>query len=90
MPDHDADARPDRTAVELPPRVKAYLGLSAPRSWIICDEYNEFAWPGVYLEATPAGGASFGFVPDALLERVRIEFRAARARGALKGVPRTE
>ena len=80
----------DRAAVEMPPRVKTHLGLGAPRSWIICDEYNEFDWPGVDLDLTPAGDASFGFVPNALVEQVRTELRAARARGALKVVPRTE
>lgn len=80
----------DRAAIEVPPRVKVHLGLDAPRSWIICDEYNEFDWPGVDLDLTPTGNPSFGFVPQALVEQVRTELRAARARGALKVVPRTE
>lgn len=84
--------RPDRTrsAIALPPRVKAHLGLGAARSWVICDEYNEFDWPGVDLGATPAGAPAFGHVPGALVERVRAEMLAARARGALKGIPRSE
>ena len=80
----------DRAALEVPSRVKTHLGLDAAQSWIICDEYNEFDWPGVDLEKTPAGAASFGHVPDALVERVRMQMRAARARGDLKRVPRTE
>ena len=60
------------------------------QAWVICDEYNEFDWPGVDLVTTPSGGRTFGFVPGALVERVRAELRAARARGALKPVPRTE
>ena len=79
-----------RAAIEIPPRVKAHLGLDAPRSWVICDEYNEFDWPGVDLDITPAGSSSYGFAPDALVERVRAAMRAARARGALKPVRRTE
>jgi len=81
---------PTRAAIELPPRVKTHLGLDAPRSWVICDEYNEFEWPGVDLDTTPSGDASYGFAPDALVERVRAEMRVARARGALKRVSRTE
>ena len=79
-----------RSAIELPQRVKAHLGLDAARSWVICDEYNEFDWPGVDLDTTPTGTSSYGFAPDALVERVRAEMRDARGRGSLKRVPRTE
>jgi hypothetical protein len=74
----------------VPPRVRAHLGLDAAKSWIICDEYNEFDWPGVDLGQTPNRADHFGYVPDALINRVREEVLAARARGALKTVPRTE
>lgn len=79
-----------RSAIEVPARVKTHLDLDAGRSWVICDEYNEFDWPGVDLDTTPTGAAAFGFVPDPLVERVRAEMRAALARGALKRIPRTE
>lgn len=79
-----------RSAVELPRRVKAHLGLNAPRSWVICDEYNEFDWPGVDLGVTPDGKVAYGYAPDTLVEQVRAEMRAARTRGALKAVPRSE
>jgi hypothetical protein len=57
---------------------------------VICDEYSEFDWPGVDLGATPHGDFTFGCLPDAFVERVRAEMRAARARGALTSVPRSE
>ena len=79
-----------RAAIEVPPRVITHLRLTARRSWVICDEYNEFDWPGVDLERTPSGDMFYGFVPDAFIERVRGGLRAARGRGALKSVPRTE
>ena len=79
-----------RSAIAIPPRVRTHLGLDAAASWIICDEYNDFDWPGVDLGTTPKGDSAFGHVPDALLEQVRAEMRAARKRGALKSVPRTE
>ena len=78
-----------RSAVELPKRIKAHLRLTAPRSWIICDEYNEFDWPGVDLETTPSGSPTYGFVPDALVEQVRSEMLNARRRGVLKAVQRS-
>ena len=78
-----------RSAVEMPRRVKTHLGFDAARSWIVCDEYNEFDWPGVDLDRTSTGAAAFGHVPDALVDRVRAEMLAARARGALKRVSRT-
>ena len=81
---------PSRSAVELPQRVKAHLRLSAPRSWVICDEYNEFDWPGVDLETTLWGEPTYGFVPDGLVGQVRAELLAARRRGVLKTVPRSE
>lgn len=79
-----------RSAVEIPRRVLTHLGLPAQRSWVICDEYNAFDWPGPDLSVTAAGKASYGYVPDALIERIRAEMRAARDRGALKRVARIE
>jgi hypothetical protein len=77
-----------RAAVEIPPRVKRHLGLDAVRSWVICDEHNEFDWPGLDGAVTPSGKAAYGYIPDALVDRVRAEVRAALRRGGLKGVPR--
>lgn len=80
---------PTRTAVEIPGRVLAHLGLPASRSWVICDEYNAFEWPGADLAKTASGQGHFGFLPDQLIERIRREMSAARDRGALKRVPRS-
>jgi hypothetical protein len=80
----------DRAAVEMPAKVKAHLGLDGSRSWIICDEYNEFDWPGVDLGRTATGDHQYGLVPDALVERVRMRFLAARAQGRLNRVACTE
>lgn len=79
-----------RSSVELPRRIICHLGLDAARSWVICDEYNEFEWPGVDLAIAPRAGVVFKYVPDALLKRVRSEVLDARKRGALKAVSRTE
>ena len=40
-------------AMEIPPRIKAQLGLDGERSWIILDEVNDFLWPGHDLRGVP-------------------------------------
>lgn len=65
------------TAIELPAKVKAHLGLDAERSWIIADELNRLSWddPGV----TPAVAGvrwAYGFLPRALVIRLRQTIRA--------------
>ena len=50
------------------------LGLDSERSWIICDELNEFIWPGYDLYPVPAGRPGqfdYGFLPPALYDKVR-------------------
>lgn len=79
-----------RRAVEIPRRVLTHLGLPARRSWVICDEFNAFDWPGPDVHVTPEGKPSFGHVPGAFIERIRAEMRTARDHGALKSVPRSE
>ncbi len=83
---------PDATrhAQEIPRRVLVHLGLPAHRSWVICDEFNAFDWLGPDVGVTPEGKLGFGYVPDALIERIRAEMRSARDHGALKSVPRSE
>lgn len=88
LPVTHARPEPTRSAVELPAKAKTQLGLSAARSWIICDEFNEFTWPGFDAGKTPAGKPSFGFLPRGVIAAVRAEASAARARGAFKSVPR--
>lgn len=77
-----------RAAIEVPAQVKAYLGLDERRSWIICDEFNEFDWPGMDLGKAPNGTFSFGLLPRGLLSAIRDEMLAARARGKLHGAAR--
>jgi hypothetical protein len=57
-------------AVELPTAVKANLALDALRSWVCCDELNEFDWPGYDL-AKLAGRLLLGRLPYPLFARVR-------------------
>lgn len=78
----------ERAAVEMPRRIKDYLGLDQHRSWVICDEQNEFHWPGFDLGKTPTGQSAFGAVPDFFLQQLRERHREVRMRGALKSARR--
>ncbi len=42
-------------AVEIPPTIKAHLGLDAMPSWIVISEVNDFIWPGPDLRHVPGG-----------------------------------
>lgn len=70
-------------ALEIPPKVKQHLGLDSERSWIVLDEFNEFAWPGFDLRPVPRkpGRYEYGFLPPALylkiVERI-LELRRER------------
>ena len=70
-------------AMEIPPKVKQHLGLDSERSWIVLDEFNEFAWPGFDLRPVPGkpGRYEYGFLPPALyrniVERI-LELRRER------------
>ncbi len=65
--------RKDQVAIEVPQAVRAQLGLSAERSWVIVDEENRFAWPG--YDIRPIKGKepsiSYGFVPSGLFRQIR-------------------
>jgi PemK-like, MazF-like toxin of type II toxin-antitoxin system len=61
-------------AIEVPPKVKQHLGLDSKRSWIICNELNEFVWPGFDLYPIPKGRPGqfdYGFIPPVLYEQIR-------------------
>lgn len=84
---------PPEAGVELPPLVKARLGLDAERSWIMLDEGNEFAWPGPDLRPLAGQGpesVAYGVLPPRLFQVVRQRF-LLRVRAKQAGlVRRTE
>lgn len=90
---HSEPRPPGEEGVELPPQVKALLGLDEARSWVVVSEANDFAWPGPDLRPAPGGGpgsAAYGVMPPGLFRVVRDRFLArARARRAAL-VARTE
>jgi hypothetical protein len=68
------EPREGSNAIEVPAKVKEHLGLDSKRSWIICDELNEFVWPGVDLYPIPRGRPGqfdYGIIPPALYEKIR-------------------
>lgn len=68
---HTEPLNPDM-ALEIPPKVKAHLGLDTNRSWIILDDFNEFIWPGYDLRALAGkpGSYDYGFLPPLFLKQI--------------------
>jgi mRNA-degrading endonuclease toxin of MazEF toxin-antitoxin module len=61
------------SGIEIPPKVKAHLGLDTERSWIVLSELNQFVWPGVDLYPVPGGRPGqydYGFLPPRLFKQV--------------------
>lgn len=80
-------------AVEIPPVVKARLGLDTARSWIVVDEANRFVWPGPDLRRAHGGDAAtvaYGVLPPRLFEAVKARFLAATRLRRARVVTRTE
>jgi len=59
-------------AIEIPLAVKAHLGLDSERSWIILDDFNEFAWPGYDLRTISGkpGSYEYGFLPPVFFKQI--------------------
>lgn len=75
-------------AVEIPQAVKRSLGMDSLRSWVICNEVNEFKWPSCDYCRTPDKGGSFGFMPPGLFTVVKTKYNAALDGNDLKVVKR--
>jgi hypothetical protein len=79
-----------RMAVEIPQRVKHYLGLDEDRSWIVISEGNEFTWPGYDLRKLPRSQRyDFGFLPPRLFDQVLRAFVAFHRAGTARATRRT-
>lgn len=68
---HTQPVNPD-AAIEIPAKVKNYLGLDSERSWIILDDFNEFIWPGYDLRpiSTKENNIDYGFLPPMLYQQI--------------------
>jgi uncharacterized protein YifN (PemK superfamily) len=74
-----SQAPTDDGAVQMPRAVKTALNLDASPSWVICNEVNQFVWPGFDLGQTPNGARSYGRIPGSLLQKIRAEIVTMRA-----------
>jgi hypothetical protein len=71
-PNHPADA------VEMPPAIKAHLGLDDQPSWIMVTETNDFLWPGPDL------------LPPRFFAHLRDKILQAHLQRKLARVPRSD
>ena len=89
---HTAPADPG-DAIEIPPPLKAQLGLDAQRSWIVVTETNDFLWPGPDLWPRPGTKPSrfdYGMLPPRFFAHLRDRILQAHLHRKLNRVPRTE
>jgi hypothetical protein len=77
----------DVVAVELPPKVRAALGLDKEPCWVIVSEYNVDEWPPAGMNRAGQGFA-YGFLPDALFGVIKKRFADTVRRGRARGVQR--
>jgi hypothetical protein len=65
--------RRDQVAIDVPSAVRAHLGLTAERSWVVVSEWNRFNWPGYDIRPVRKGepSVSYGFLPSGLFRKIR-------------------
>lgn len=79
------------SAIELPPALKAHLGLDEERSWVVITETNDFVWPGFDLRPLPGSGPrrfDHGFLPPRFFAHLRDEILRTHRERRLRRVPR--
>jgi hypothetical protein len=80
-------------AVEIPPGLKAHLGLDQHPSWIVVTEMNDFLWPGPDLR--PRHGVTlnrfdYGMLPPRFFAHIRDRILQAHLHRRLNRVSRSE
>lgn len=88
---HSAPTDPG-DAIEIPPLLKAHLGLDYMPSWIVVIETNDFLWPGPDLRLRPGekGKFDYGMLPPRFFAHVRDRILQAHLRRTLNRVSRSE
>lgn len=68
-----SEPKPPRIGIEIPLKVKQYLGLDDERSWIIISEANQFVWPGYDIRAIKGSKDKYdyGFLPPKLFAQIK-------------------
>lgn len=79
-------------AIEMPPRVKEYLGLDSDRSWVILNEVNIFTWPGFDLRPIRkrGGRVDYGVLPPRFVDRLIAKFTELAEEGCVSQACRDE
>ncbi|NBC14280.1 MAG: hypothetical protein GVY09_13260 [Gammaproteobacteria bacterium] len=77
-------------ALEIPPPVKAMLGLDDERSWIVLSEMKDFLWPGPDLRPVAPGRPVYGVLPPGFFRQLRTQLLETQTRRKLAHVTRTE
>jgi len=80
----------DTVGIEIPPKVRAALGLDDAPSWVIVSEHNVDEWPNAGLAPLPGrpGLFSYGFIPPGLFAQVKAKFLALYETGRSGGARR--
>jgi hypothetical protein len=88
---HTPSADP-QAAIEIPPQIKARLGLDAQSSWIVVSEVNVFVWPGPDLRVAGSQPPRFdcGVLPPNFFRKVRDQLLALHASRRVQAIPRTQ
>lgn len=79
-------------AIEIPPELKANLGLDASPSWIVVTETNDFLWPGPDLRPISRAKPNkfdYGMLPPKFFAHVREKILQAHLSRKLSRVPRS-
>lgn len=93
LPITHSEPRDPGEAVELPLKVKRFLGLDSQRSWVILTEINRFVWPGPDLRPMDRVGEcriDYGHLPTGLFRTIRDKFLEYARQRRLRVVWRTE
>lgn len=80
----------ETVGVEIPPNVRAALGLDDEPCWVVVSDYNVDEWPSAGLAPIPGkpGEFSYGFLPPGLFRRVQQRFRELSVGGRARGLRR--
>jgi hypothetical protein len=85
-------SKPDKqtVAVEIPAKVREWLGLDDAPCWIIVSEYNVDEWPNAGLAPLPGrpGVFSYGFIPPGLFAQIKAKFFELYEKGTSGSVHR--
>ena len=82
-----------QAAIEIPPQIKARLGLDEQQSWIIVSEVNDFIWPGPdlrHVAGSQPARFDYGVLPPGFFRKVRDQLLALYAARRVQAVPRTQ